>query len=109
MKFTTPVLGLFVGKAKERWPGRPPSAIAKFAANGRQQLIETGFVTDAQADLRVHGGADKAVHHYPADHYSVWQTKKFETSFAFRPVALAKIFQPQVLLKVMCAWAIFLN
>lgn len=84
MKFSTPVVGLFVGKAKERWPGRPPSAIAKFAANGRQQLIETGFVTDAQADLRVHGGADKAVHHYPADHYSLWQSKKFETSFAFR-------------------------
>lgn len=84
MKFTTPILGLYIGKAKERWPGKPPSAIAKFEANGTQQLIETGFIADAQADLRVHGGPDKAVHHYPADHYSAWQSEKFETSFAFR-------------------------
>lgn len=77
-------MGLFVGKAKERWPGKPPSAIAKFEANGTQQLIETGFMSDAQADLRLHGGPDKAVHHYPADHYSAWQSEKFETSFAFR-------------------------
>lgn len=84
MKFMTPVLGLYVGKAKERWPGKSPSAIAKFEANGSQQLIETGFMSDAQADLRVHGGPDKAVHHYPADHYMAWQAEKFETSFAFR-------------------------
>jgi len=85
MNTTTSVLGLFVGKPKERWPGKPPSAIAKFDTNGTQQLIETGFLSDKQADLSVHGGPDKAVHHYPADHYSVWQAKKFESSFAFRP------------------------
>ena len=85
MKFNTAILGLYVGKAKQRWQGKPPSAIAKFDANGAQQAIETGFISDAQADLRLHGGPDKAVHHYPADHYSTWQAQKFETSFAFRP------------------------
>lgn len=79
------VSGLFFGKAKERWAGRPPSAIAKFPAVGPHQLIETGFVSDEQADLRVHGGADKAVHHYPSEHYSKWQSKRFDTSFAFKP------------------------
>jgi MOSC domain-containing protein YiiM len=28
---------------------------------------------DAQADLSVHGGPDKAVYAYPADHYADWQ------------------------------------
>jgi MOSC domain-containing protein YiiM len=32
-----------------------------------------GLVEDSQADLRVHGGVDKAVHCYPWAHYSIWQ------------------------------------
>jgi MOSC domain-containing protein YiiM len=28
---------------------------------------------DAQADLRVHGGADKAVYGYPSEHYQFWE------------------------------------
>ena len=31
-----------------------------------------GFEGDAVADLTVHGGADKAVHFYPAEHYPKW-------------------------------------
>jgi MOSC domain-containing protein YiiM len=30
---------------------------------------------DRQADLRVHGGVDKAVYLYPAEHYEAWQTE----------------------------------
>lgn len=30
---------------------------------------------DAQADLTVHGGRDKAVYAYPADHYPFWRTE----------------------------------
>ncbi len=85
MIVNTQVLDVFVGKAKERWPGKPQSAIAKFSANRCEQLIETGFVIDEQADLRVHGGPEKAVHHYPSDHYSTWLAEKFDTSFAFKP------------------------
>jgi len=84
MTTSTDVIGLFVGQPKTRWAGKAPSAIAKFAANGSQHLIETGFTSDDQADKKVHGGADKAVHHYPADHYLYWQAQKFSTSFAFR-------------------------
>ncbi len=31
-----------------------------------------GLVGDEQADLTVHGGTDKAIHHYPHDHYPAW-------------------------------------
>ena len=34
-----------------------------------------GLVGDQQADLRVHGGADKAVYCYPIEHYARWREK----------------------------------
>ncbi len=67
--------GLFVGPARERWPGKPASAICKTAAEGPQSLTLTGFEMDQQADLTVHGGPQKAVHHYAADHYADWQAE----------------------------------
>ncbi len=70
------VEGLFVGAARERWPGRPPSAIGKSQTDGPLDLTHTGFSSDQQADLAVHGGPDKALHHYASDHYAFWQTEK---------------------------------
>lgn len=71
-KISARIEGLFVGAATQRWDGRPPSAIGKTAAAGIQEINEFGFVTDEQADLKVHGGFDKAIHHYAADHYPAW-------------------------------------
>ena len=34
-----------------------------------------GFEGDEQADRRVHGGIEKAAHHYPLDHYSAWRAE----------------------------------
>ena len=71
-----PVSGLFVGPIKHRWPGREPSAIGKIAASGPLDLDWHGFTQDSQADLSAHGGVDKAVHHYAADHYTSWRSEK---------------------------------
>lgn len=49
------------------------SAIAKTPVTGPLWLGEGGFDGDAQADRRVHGGPEKAVHHYPLDHYAAWR------------------------------------
>ncbi|MBN9138294.1 MOSC domain-containing protein [Phyllobacterium sp.] len=49
-----------------------PSGIAKKPVNGRLWLGETGFEGDAQGDPVRHGGIEKAVHHYPYDHYDKW-------------------------------------
>jgi MOSC domain-containing protein YiiM len=46
------------------------SGIAKRPCAGPVRL--TGLAGDAQGDTRNHGGADKAVHLYPADHYAGW-------------------------------------
>ena len=69
------IRSLFIGQVQDRWQGRPPSAIAKQDTSGPLDLIKTGFVGDAQADLKVHGGFEKAVHHYPADHYTRWTSE----------------------------------
>lgn len=62
--------GLFVGQVARLAGDSRSSAIAKTAVSGRCRLTAEGLVGDAQADRRVHGGAGKALHHYPAEHYA---------------------------------------
>lgn len=50
-----------------------PSGIDKKPVAGALHLSATGFVGDHQGDLKRHGGIEKAVHHYPADHYVAWR------------------------------------
>lgn len=52
--------------------GGKTSAIAKTVVDGARRISVLGIAGDAQADLSVHGGLDKAVHHYPKDHYRFW-------------------------------------
>ncbi|WP_299826858.1 MOSC domain-containing protein [uncultured Roseobacter sp.] len=69
---TSRINGLFVGQIQNRWEGREPSAIGKTAVTSPMLIDENGFVEDAQADLKNHGGCDKAIHHYASDHYASW-------------------------------------
>ena len=55
--------------------GEEASAIAKTPVDGPVRIGPLGLEDDEQADLTVHGGADKAVHHYPADHYAFWRAE----------------------------------
>ncbi|MCY1408254.1 6-N-hydroxylaminopurine resistance protein [compost metagenome] len=48
------------------------SAIAKTAQPGPLAITTMGLAGDEQGDLRVHGGIEKAIHHYPREHYSAW-------------------------------------
>ena len=70
---SVPIQSLWVGEIRELWPGKAPSAIAKRRVDRRLEVGLVGFVDDAQADLSVHGGVDKAIHHYAAEHYAVWR------------------------------------
>ncbi|NQX95204.1 MAG: MOSC domain-containing protein [Erythrobacter sp.] len=55
--------------------GAELSAIVKRPREGVVQLLEEGFAPDEQADRRVHGGPEKAVHLYPLDHHDVWRSE----------------------------------
>lgn len=64
---------------KSGQPDSAMSAIRKLpvstAANPQPcQVRPMGLVGDEQADLTVHGGLDKALYLYPAEHYPFWQT-----------------------------------
>jgi MOSC domain-containing protein YiiM len=51
---------------------RRPSAISKTAVSGLQKIDAFELLQDEQAELENHGGHDKAIHHYPTDHYAKW-------------------------------------
>jgi len=53
--------------------GVETSAIAKRPREGLVQFLEDGLAPDEQADRRVHGGPDMAVHLYPLDHHAFWR------------------------------------
>jgi len=55
--------------------GTVASAIRKQPVAGPLPLGPTGLVGDAQADLHVHGGPDKAVCVYPAEHLAYWSER----------------------------------
>lgn len=74
---------IFTGRATVRWQGRPASAIGKQLVEGRRWLTRTGLSGDEQADLAVHGGPEKAVHHFAADHYPFWRKQMPEVREKF--------------------------
>jgi MOSC domain-containing protein YiiM len=49
------------------------TAIAKKPVSGPLELRTLNLDGDRQADLSVHGGPNKAVYGYPAEHYPYWQ------------------------------------
>ena len=56
------------------WKGKSISTgIFKEPVEGRVQVRTLNLDGDRQADLRVHGGKDKAVYCYPAEHYEYWR------------------------------------
>ena len=67
-----PILSVLCGKVAPFRGDGQPSAIAKSPAVGHVAVGRLGLEGDEQADSAVHGGPDKAIHHYPHDHYGFW-------------------------------------
>ena len=80
-----PIIGLFVGQPETLWPGKPPSSIRKSRVDGPVAIDSEGFTTDRQADLKVHGGPEKAIHHYAFEHMDFWKETFPDHGDAFRP------------------------
>jgi len=69
------VISVNVGQPREiHWRGRRiTTCIFKEPVAGRVAVRRLHLEGDQQANLRVHGGADKAVYAYPAEHYDFWR------------------------------------
>ena len=51
------------------------TGIFKLPVNGPVWVDTLNLTGDGQADLRVHGGVDKAVYCYPSEHYEYWRNE----------------------------------
>ncbi len=61
---------LFIGGIRPLPESGRPTGMYKQPVSGRIEITQEGFVGDQQADRRVHGGPEKAIHLYPARHYA---------------------------------------
>lgn len=85
----TSVLALLAGKTAPFANGER-SAIAKAPLMGRVRIGFLGVEGDQQADLSVHGGPEKALHHYPFDHYVRWATAAVDHQLLNTPGAFGE-------------------
>jgi len=67
------VPSIFSGRVAALGARGQVSAIDKRPAPAPWQIERTGLAGDEQADSRHHGGPEKALHHYPFDHYGGWR------------------------------------
>lgn len=74
------LLSLQVGTARRVGMGERKvlTAFGKQAVAGALPVLPLGLLGDQQADLSVHGGLEKAVYAYPAEHYPFWQALRQE-------------------------------
>lgn len=79
------LLSLRVGGIAPLGPDATPSAIRKRPLTERIRLSQLGLQGDDQADRKHHGGPDKALHHYPAEHYAAWRREIPERAESFEP------------------------
>lgn len=58
--------------------GSVSTGIFKHAVSGAIRVERLNLVGDRQADLSVHGGPNKSVYAYPAEHYDYWRRELME-------------------------------
>ncbi len=78
---------LLTGRAAALPGSDQKSGIDKRIAAAPLMLGPEGLDGDEQADRRVHGGPEKAVHHYPYEHYAVWRAELAADGGAARKAA----------------------
>ena len=71
--FSVPIRSVQCGKVQPFRGVGESSAIGKHPVEGPVRVHRLGLEGDEQADLAVHGGQDKAIHHDPHDHYAFWR------------------------------------
>jgi MOSC domain-containing protein YiiM len=57
------------------------TSIFKAPVAGRVRVAALNLAGDAQSDLTVHGGIDKAVYAYPSEHYEFWRRELPDLEF----------------------------
>jgi MOSC domain-containing protein YiiM len=79
------IVSVNVGMPREVvWKGVPVlTAIFKEPVDGPVRMGEMNLAGDQQADLTVHGGAQKAIYGYPVEHYEYWRHELPDVTFSW--------------------------
>jgi MOSC domain-containing protein YiiM len=79
------IISVNVGLPREVvWKGMTvQTGIFKDPVDKPVTISKLNLAGDQQADLTVHGGAEKAVYAYPAEHYEYWRRKLREVAFSW--------------------------
>ncbi len=73
---TGSIVSVQVGRIAPLGPRQVPSGFVKRPITSPVMVERLGLAGDQQADLRVHGGPDKAVYCYPSEHYAKWSAER---------------------------------
>ncbi len=85
------ITGIYAAAEISSFPANAaPTAIFKTPVHSRVQIAREGIVGDHQADRRVHGGPEKAIHHYAAINYSNLATRFPEIARALVPGSIGE-------------------
>jgi MOSC domain-containing protein YiiM len=79
------VVAISVGRPREvQWRGRSvQTSIFKSPVSRRVHVGSGNVEGDQQSDLMVHGGPEKAVYAYPAEHYEFWRPELPDAELAW--------------------------
>ncbi len=69
------ILAVLTGRAAPLGDSGTVSGIAKRRRPGSVRVGILGLAEDEQGDVVHHGGPEKAIHHYPYDHYAPWSAE----------------------------------
>lgn len=83
---------LLTGRAQPFTRPGSRSGIAKAPRQEALAVTTLGLAGDEQGDLRVHGGLEKAIHHYPREHYAAWLAELGEHPLLMQPGAFGENF-----------------
>ena len=85
-------VNVFVGKVRD-YDGSRPSAIGKIQIDGELTLGDLGLEGDEQAEKKIHGGPDRALCHYPREHYAHWARELPQQADHFAVSDMAQLMQ----------------
>lgn len=83
-------IALFIGGIRPLPESGRPTGMYKQPVTATVELGHEGFAGDQQADRRVHGGPEKAVHLYPARHYAILATQFPDIAASLVPGAMGE-------------------
>lgn len=90
--------GLYIGELSTIGPANTATGIFKIPSEKTHQIGEMGLSGDIQVDKRVHGGPEKAIYHYPAEHYALLRQALPHLSEHFQPGSIGENISTQGLL-----------